>query len=36
VSQAGADVVVDIAGGARLVLQNVQLGSLGQGWLFVG
>jgi Ca2+-binding RTX toxin-like protein len=33
VAQVGEDVVVDIGAG-RLVLQNVQLPALGQGWLF--
>jgi hypothetical protein len=34
VAQVGADVVVSTAGGGELVLQNVQLSSLGAGWLF--
>jgi hypothetical protein len=34
VSQVGADVHVDMAGGGELVLQNVQLSSLPDGWIF--
>lgn len=33
VSQVGADVVVSTEGGGELVLQNVQLASLGAGWI---
>ena len=33
VEQAGADMVVHV-GEAQLVLQNVQLSTLGDGWLF--
>ncbi|WP_309091231.1 sialate O-acetylesterase [Phenylobacterium sp.] len=36
VSQAGSDVVVDLAGGARLVLEGVPLWSLGDGWILAG
>lgn len=36
VGQAGGDVVVDLAGGARLVLEGVQLASLGEGWIAAG
>ncbi|HEY8615351.1 calcium-binding protein [Phenylobacterium sp.] len=35
-SQQGADVWIDMTGGGRLVLQNVQLASLPAGWIFVG
>ncbi|WP_374469437.1 calcium-binding protein [Phenylobacterium sp.] len=33
-SQQGADIWIDISGGARLVLQNVQLATLPQSWIF--
>jgi serralysin len=36
VSQQGADTVVEIAGGARVVLVGVTLVSLDSGWIFVG
>ena len=36
VSQKGADTVVDIGGGARVVLVGVSLSSLGGDWIFVG
>jgi Ca2+-binding RTX toxin-like protein len=35
-SQQGADTVVEITGGARVVLAGVQLASLDPGWIFVG
>jgi serralysin len=31
--QSGADVVIDLGGGAQTVLQNVQLASLTPGWI---
>jgi Ca2+-binding RTX toxin-like protein len=34
VSQDGADVVIDMGGGNRMVLENVQLSSLPAGWIF--
>jgi beta-glucanase (GH16 family) len=34
VSQQGADVVIDVNGGGELVLQNTQLSSLHDGWIF--
>jgi serralysin len=34
VSQAGADTVIQIGGGAQLVLTGVQLSSLPDGWIF--
>ncbi len=34
VAQSGSDVVIDMAGGGQLVLQGVQVSSLGQGWIF--
>lgn len=34
VGQVGSDVVIDMAGGGRMVLQGVQLSSLGEGWIF--
>jgi len=33
-SQAGADVVVDMGGGHQMVLVGVQLSALGAGWIF--
>lgn len=33
VTQVGADVVIDLVGGARMVLANVQLSSLSDGWI---
>ncbi|MGH6999396.1 MAG: calcium-binding protein, partial [Phenylobacterium sp.] len=33
VSQVGGDVVIDLAGGARMVLANVQMSSLSDGWI---
>ncbi|HSV03480.1 MAG TPA: SGNH/GDSL hydrolase family protein [Phenylobacterium sp.] len=33
-SQMGADTVVDMGGGDELILRNVQLSSLPQGWIF--
>ena len=33
VSQVGGDVVIDLAGGARMVLANVSLSSLSDGWI---
>ena len=33
-SQMGADTVVDMGGGDELILKNVQLSSLPQGWIF--
>ncbi|MBA4011940.1 MAG: hypothetical protein C0481_08755 [Phenylobacterium sp.] len=33
VSQIGADVVIDLAGGARMVLANVSMSSLSDGWI---
>lgn len=33
VTQVGADVVIDLVGGARMVLANVQLSSLSEGWI---
>jgi Ca2+-binding RTX toxin-like protein len=33
-SQVGQDVVIDMSGGAQMVLEHVQLGSLGDGWIF--
>lgn len=35
-SQSGADVVVDMVGGARMVLVGVSLSSLGSDWITVG
>ncbi|CAN7520113.1 hypothetical protein LJR219_003650 [Phenylobacterium sp. LjRoot219] len=35
-SQVGGDTVVDLSGGDRLVLVNVQLSSLSDGWIFAG
>ena len=35
-SQQGANVVVDIAGGGQLVLQNIQLASLSSDWITLG
>jgi len=35
-SQQGADTVIEIAGGARMVLAGVTLSSLDAGWIFVG
>lgn len=35
-SQQGADTVVEVTGGARVVLVGVQLSSLDPGWIFVG
>jgi len=32
-TQSGADVVVDIAGGAKIILQNTQLSALTDGWV---
>ena len=34
VSQSGADVVIDIVGGGQMVLQGVQMSTLGAGWIF--
>jgi Ca2+-binding RTX toxin-like protein len=34
VSQVDQDVVIDMSGGAQMVLEHVQLGSLGDGWIF--
>jgi len=34
--QQGADVLVDVAGGGQMILQNTQLGSLGADWIGVG
>jgi Ca2+-binding RTX toxin-like protein len=36
VKQVGADIVVDIVGGAKVVVQGVQLASLDAGWITVG
>lgn len=36
VSQSGADVVVEIAGGGQVVLANTQLSALPPGWIFAG
>jgi Ca2+-binding RTX toxin-like protein len=36
VSQEGADTVVNVAGGARVVLAGVQLSTLSGDWIFVG
>lgn len=36
VSQQGANVVIDMGNGDEMVLQNVQLSSLPNGWLFMG
>ena len=33
VSQVGGDVVIDLVGGARMVLSNVALSSLSDGWI---
>lgn len=33
VTQVGADVVIDLVGGTRMVLANVQLSSLSDGWI---
>jgi Ca2+-binding RTX toxin-like protein len=33
-SQVGSDVVIDMTGGGQMVLEHVQLGSLGDGWIF--
>ena len=33
VSQVGADVVIDLVGGARMVLANVSMSSLSDGWI---
>ena len=33
VSQVGGDVVIDLSGGARMVLANVQMSSLSDGWI---
>jgi Ca2+-binding RTX toxin-like protein len=33
-SQVGADVEIDLTGGGRMVLQNVQLSTLPPGWIF--
>jgi Ca2+-binding RTX toxin-like protein len=35
-AQSGADVVVSLAGGGQLILQNTQLDSLTSGWIVVG
>jgi len=35
-SQQGADTVVDIVGGARVVLVSVTLSALSDGWIVVG
>ena len=35
-SQQGADTVIDVAGGARVVLAGVSLASLDANWIFVG
>ncbi|HEY8571341.1 family 16 glycosylhydrolase [Phenylobacterium sp.] len=34
VAQVGADTVIDVTGGAQLILENTQLSSLGSGWIF--
>ncbi|MFC3070167.1 family 16 glycosylhydrolase [Phenylobacterium soli] len=34
VSQSGADVLVDLGGGTQMILQNTQLTSLHDGWIF--
>ena len=34
VSQSGADVVIDVSGGAQMILEGVDLQSLPQGWIF--
>ena len=34
VSQQGADTVIDMAGGGKMILQNVDMSSLGAGWIF--
>lgn len=36
VEQAEADTVISMDGGGRLVLQNVQLAALPEGWIYVG
>ncbi len=36
VAQHGADVVIDISGGAQVVLSNTSLSSLGDGWIVSG
>ena len=36
VSQVGADTVIDMAGGGKMVLEGVQLTSLHPGWIFGG
>ena len=35
-SQVGADTVVDVTGGGKVILLGVQLASLTDGWIFVG
>jgi hypothetical protein len=32
-TQQGADVLVDVAGGAKVILQNTQLSALSDGWI---
>jgi hypothetical protein len=34
VGQAGADVIINLGGGDQMVLTNVQLSTLPQGWIF--
>jgi hypothetical protein len=36
VSQVGADTVIDMGGGNQMILVNVQLSSLKDGWIFEG
>jgi Ca2+-binding RTX toxin-like protein len=36
VSQQGANVAVDIDGGAHVILQNTQMSALPDGWIVVG
>jgi serralysin len=36
VAQVGADTVIDMTGGGQMILTNVQLASLDNGWIFAG
>jgi hypothetical protein len=35
-SQVGADTVIDMGGGNQMILQGVELSTLGAGWILVG